>query len=100
MSDKEEEKPQEPARRVVNIWVKPKAGIECDALWKKMTTDIKSQPDYKLKWDDNVKFEGGKVYASFTIAEEADFHEEVMDEIEMMEDDVDGQDIVFQTVME
>ena len=97
--DNKEEKPQE-SRRVVNIWVKPKAGIECEALWKKMTSDIKSQPDYKLKWDDNVKFEGGKIYASFTIAEEADFHEEVMDEIEMMEDDVDGQDIVFQTVME
>ena len=88
------------SRRVVNILVKPKAGVECDALWKKMTAEIKSQPEYKLKWDENVKFESGKIYASFTINEEADFHEEVMDYIEMMEDEVDGQDIVFQTVME
>ena len=98
MSDKEEE--EQPSRRLVNIWVKPKAGVDAAALFKKITETVVSQPEYKIKWDESVKYENDKIYAGFTIAEEADFFEEVMDQIEMMYDEVDGQDIVFQTVME
>ena len=88
------------SRRVVNILVKPKAGIDPPTLFKTIKDTVVSQPEYKLLWDENVKYEGGTIYASFTINEDADLHEEVMDYIEMMEDEVDGQDIVFQTVME
>lgn len=97
MSDNEEEKV---LRRLVNIWVQPKEGVDATALHKKITETVVSQPDYKMTWDPKFKIENGRIYSSFTINEEADFHEEVMDAIEMMYDEVDGQDIVFQTVME
>ena len=87
-------------RRMVAIAVTPKAGIDPQAMYEKIKTEITSQPQYKLKWDDDCKVEGGKIYASFTIALEADFDEEVMEWIEMMEDDVQNQEVTFQSAME
>jgi hypothetical protein len=97
MSDKEEEVPQ---RRMANIWIQPKAGVDAEALFKKITTTVVSQPEYKIQWDESVKYENGRIYAAFTINEEADIYDEVMDQIEMMYDEVEGQDIIFQVVME
>ena len=94
MSDTEEEKP---SRRVVNIWVKPKDGLDPAALHKKITETVLPPT---MKWEEGVKVEDGKIYSSFTINEEIDFFEEVMDAIEMMYDEVEGQDIIFQSVME
>jgi len=95
----EEEKPQE-ERRMVAFAVKPCDGVDPEALYKKFKETITSQPEYKLKWDDACKVEDGKIYASFTIALEADFDEEVMDVIEMMEDEVASQEVTFQSAME
>ena len=72
----------------------------CLALHQKITETVTSQPDYKLKWDDKCKVEGGNVHASFTIALEADFDEEVMEVLEMMEGEVAGSEITFQSAME
>ena len=44
--------------------------------------------------------DGGNIHASFTIALEADFDEEVMEVLEMMEGEVAGQEITFQSAME
>jgi archaellin len=87
-------------RRLVAIIVTPVAGVDPVALYAKITSTILSQPEYKLKWDETCKVESGKIYASFTIGEEADFHEEVMDHIEMMDEEVAKQSITFQGVME
>ena len=67
---------------------------------QKITETITSQPDYKLQWDDKCKVDGGNIHASFTIALEADFDEEVMEVLEMMEGEVAGQEITFQSAME
>lgn len=67
---------------------------------QKITETIVSQPEYKLKWDDKCKIEDGKIHTSFTIALAADFDEEVMEVLEMMEDEVAGQEITFQSAME
>mmetsp|Transcript_5762 Transcript_5762/g.8179 ORF Transcript_5762/g.8179 Transcript_5762/m.8179 type:complete len:97 (+) Transcript_5762:159-449(+) len=96
MSD---EKPQE-ERRMVNITVKAASGVDPEGLFKKITTEIVSQPEYKLKWDDTHKVEGDTIHMSFTIGLEADFDEEVMEVIEMMEDEVANQQIIFQTALE
>jgi hypothetical protein len=94
-----EEAESEP-RRLVAIAVKPCDGVDPEALYKKITTEITSQPEYKLKWDDKCKVENGKIYASFTIHLDADFDEEVMEMIEMMEEDVASQEITFMNAME
>ena len=85
---------------MVAFTVTPKPGVDPVALYKKFKETITSQPEYKLKWDDECKVEDGKIYASFTIALEADFDEEVMEYIEMMEDEVASQEITFQTALE
>ena len=87
-------------RRMVNIGVTPADGVDGETLYNKIKEEIKSQPEYKLKWDDKCKVENGKIYASFTIALEADFDEEVMEMIEMMENDVKSQEVIFQTALE
>ena len=87
-------------RRLVAIAVKPCPGVDPETLYKKITTEITSRPEYKLKWDDKCKVEGGKIYASFTIHLDADFDEEVMEMIEMMEDEVAGQEVTFMNAME
>jgi hypothetical protein len=99
MPEGEEEAPKE-ERRMVAIIVKPVAGVDPQALYAKMKETITSQPEYKLKWDEKCKVEDGKIYTSFTIALEADFDEEVMEHIEMMEDEVESQEITFQSAME
>lgn len=53
-----------------------------------------------MKWDDKCKVEGGNIHTSFTIALEADFDEEVMEVLEMMEGEVAGSEITFQSAME
>eukprot|EP00579_Thalassiosira_antarctica_P001849 CAMPEP_0201871022 /NCGR_PEP_ID=MMETSP0902-20130614/4012_1 /ASSEMBLY_ACC=CAM_ASM_000551 /TAXON_ID=420261 /ORGANISM="Thalassiosira antarctica, Strain CCMP982" /LENGTH=100 /DNA_ID=CAMNT_0048396857 /DNA_START=40 /DNA_END=342 /DNA_ORIENTATION=+ len=91
--------PQE--RRMANIWIKPVDGVDAEALFAKIKADIvTSDPEYNLQWDEKYKIENGKIYATFTIALDADFDEEVMEVIECMEDEVAGQGIVFQTAME
>eukprot|EP00567_Pseudictyota_dubia_P001556 CAMPEP_0197465360 /NCGR_PEP_ID=MMETSP1175-20131217/64499_1 /TAXON_ID=1003142 /ORGANISM="Triceratium dubium, Strain CCMP147" /LENGTH=94 /DNA_ID=CAMNT_0043001371 /DNA_START=112 /DNA_END=396 /DNA_ORIENTATION=- len=87
-------------RRIVNFIVTPCAGVDPEGLYKKITEEIKSQPEYGLKWDEKCKVDGGKIYASFTISGDADFDEEVMEVIEMMEDEVEKQEVTFQSVME
>lgn len=80
--------------------VKPKAGVDAVALYDKIKSEVTSQEEYKIKWDDACKVENGKIYTSFTIALEADFDEEVMEVIECMEDDVEDQQITYQAAME
>jgi Glutathione S-transferase, C-terminal domain len=87
-------------RRMVAMAIQPVAGVDPQALYTKIKTEIVSQPDYALKWDDACKIENGKIYASFTIAVEADYDEEVCDMIEMMEDQVAGQEVTFMNVFE
>ena len=100
MADDDKKEETAPLRRLVNIYVKPKEGVDAKTLHEKIVKEVVSQPQYKMKWDPTVKIEGGKIYSSFTINEEADFFEEVMDPIECYWDEVEGHDIVFQTVME
>ena len=87
-------------RRIVAIMVKPVSGVDPEALYKEIKTTVVSQPEYKIKWDDACKVDGGKIYASFTIALDADFHEEVMEVIEYMEDKVADQQVTYQAAME
>ena len=87
-------------RRMVNIGITPADGVDPQTLYNKIKEEIKSQPEFKLKWDDNCKVENGKIYASFTISLDADFDEEVMEMIEMMEEEVKGQEVIFQTALE
>jgi len=75
------------SRRLVNIWVQPKAGVDAKGLQKKIVETVVSQPEYNIKWDESAEFKNNKIYLSFTINEEADFFEEVMDMIEMMYDE-------------
>mmetsp|Transcript_38996 Transcript_38996/g.58587 ORF Transcript_38996/g.58587 Transcript_38996/m.58587 type:complete len:95 (+) Transcript_38996:126-410(+) len=90
----------EQERRLVSIMVKPKAGVDAVALYDKIKSEVTSQEEYKIKWDDACKVENGKIYTSFTIALEADFDEEVMEVIECMEDEVEDQQITYQAAME
>jgi hypothetical protein len=100
MAEEGEEAPQQ-ERRMANIWIKPVAGVDAEALFTKIKeTVVVSDPEYNLQWDKEYKINDGKIYATFTIALEADFDEEVMEVIECMEDEVAGQGIVFQTAME
>eukprot|EP00522_Entomoneis_paludosa_P013316 CAMPEP_0172456852 /NCGR_PEP_ID=MMETSP1065-20121228/18142_1 /TAXON_ID=265537 /ORGANISM="Amphiprora paludosa, Strain CCMP125" /LENGTH=764 /DNA_ID=CAMNT_0013210141 /DNA_START=63 /DNA_END=2357 /DNA_ORIENTATION=- len=87
-------------RRIVAIMVKPVDGVDPQGLYKKIKETVVSQPEYKIKWDDECKVDGGKIYASFTIALEADFDEEVMEVIEYMEDEVADQQVTYQAAME
>ena len=87
-------------RRVVNIQVKPCEGVDPEALYKEIKETVTSQPEYKLKWEENCKVENGEIITSFTIALEADFDEEVMEVIEMMEDKVANQQVTFQMALE
>jgi len=95
----EEGEPQE--RRMVSIFIKPCGGVDPVGLYSKIKETIVSTPEYRLKWDDDCKVcDGNKIETSFTIALEADFDEEVMEWIEMMEDEVENQGVIFQTAME
>jgi hypothetical protein len=85
---------------MVAISITPCAGVDPLALYEKIKSEITSQPEYKLKWDDECKVEDGKIRTSFSIGLEADFDEEVMEVLEMMEGEVANQSIVFQTAME
>lgn len=85
---------------MVAIAVRPCPGVDAAELYAKIKSEITSQPEYKLKWDDECKVEGGRIRTSFTIALEADFDEEVMEVLEMMEGEVAGQKIIFQSAME
>mmetsp|Transcript_856 Transcript_856/g.1062 ORF Transcript_856/g.1062 Transcript_856/m.1062 type:complete len:100 (+) Transcript_856:61-360(+) len=98
MSEKAEESTEE--RRMVAIAVRPCEGVDAVALYAKIKAEITSQPEYKLKWDDECKIEDGRISVSFSISSEADFDEEVMEVLEMMEDEVARQEIIFQCVME
>ncbi|KAK1733549.1 hypothetical protein QTG54_015722 [Skeletonema marinoi] len=98
MSEKAEESTEE--RRMVAIAVRPCEGFDAVALYAKIKAEITSQPEYKLKWDDECKIEDGRIRVSFSISSEADFDEEVMEVLEMMEDEVARQEIIFQCVME
>ena len=99
MSEGEEEK-QEQERRMVAIVIKPCDGVDPQALYKKIVETITAEPDSKLKWDETCKVEDGKIYASFTIGLEADFDEEVMEMIEMMEGEVATSEVTFMSAME
>jgi len=85
---------------MVAIAIRPCAGVDPAALYAKIKTEITSQPEYKLKWDDECKIEDGRIRTSFSIALGADFDEEVMDVLEMMEDEVASQEVIFQSAME
>lgn len=85
---------------MVAIAIRPVAGVDPAALYAKIKSEITSQPEYKLKWDDECQIENGRIRTSFSIGLEADFDEEVMEVIEMMEDEVAGQEIIFQSAME
>merc|ERR1711957_317761 len=100
-SDEGETSAPEQERRMASIWVKPVAGGNPAALLPKIKEAVgeTSDPDYNLRWDDNVKVENGNLYVTFTIALAADFDDEVMYLIECM-DEVTGQGVVFQTAME
>lgn len=89
-------------RRVVVIGIQPCPGIDPHTLYEKIKAQIVSQPEYNLKWDDHCKLIGttNKIQATFTIALQADFDEEVMDVLEMMEDDIQSSEITFQSAME
>mmetsp|Transcript_39591 Transcript_39591/g.95206 ORF Transcript_39591/g.95206 Transcript_39591/m.95206 type:complete len:99 (-) Transcript_39591:190-486(-) len=98
MSDQEESKEE---RRMVAIAIRPCAGVDAHALYEKIKKDITSQPEYKLKWDDECKVsDDGRIRTSFSIGLEADFDEEVMEVLEMMEGEIEGQEIIFQSAME
>lgn len=99
MSEEKTEELKE-ERRMVAISITPCAGVDPLALYAKIKSEITSQPEYKLKWDDECKVEDGKIRTSFSIGLEADFDEEVMEVLEMMEGEVANQSIVFQTAME
>lgn len=87
-------------RRMVAIVVKPCAGVDPQTLYTKIKSEITSQPEYKLKWDDECKIENGKIYTTFTIALEADFDEEVMEMLECMEGEVESQEVTFMNAFE
>lgn len=91
---------QQSERRVVHIKVTPEAGVDPEALYTKIKETITSQPEYKLVWDDKCKIEDGSIVTSFSIGLEADFDEEVMEVLEMMEGEVANQLVTFQTVLE
>jgi hypothetical protein len=100
MSEEAEVKAPEEERRLVAIVVKPKAGVEPLALYEKIRTTILSTEEFKLKWEETCKINHGNIFASFTIELAADFHEEVIDEVEMLEDEVASIEITFQAAME
>eukprot|EP00566_Odontella_aurita_P030983 CAMPEP_0113536964 /NCGR_PEP_ID=MMETSP0015_2-20120614/6562_1 /TAXON_ID=2838 /ORGANISM="Odontella" /LENGTH=63 /DNA_ID=CAMNT_0000436405 /DNA_START=100 /DNA_END=291 /DNA_ORIENTATION=+ /assembly_acc=CAM_ASM_000160 len=55
-------------RRVVNIVVKPCAGVDPETLYKKIKETVTGEEESKLKWDESCKVTDGKIYTSFTIA--------------------------------
>lgn len=93
----EEAQPQE--RRMVAFAVKPCDGVDPETLYQKIKDTVTVEDSYNLKWDEKCKVENGKIYASFTIALEADF-DEVMEAIEYMEDEVASQEVTFMSAME
>ena len=80
--------------------IRPVEGVDPQGLYTKIKTEIVSQPEYKLKYDDACKVENGKIYFSFTIAVEADYDEEVMEYLECMEGEVASQEVTFMNVFE
>ena len=99
MSEEKSEELKE-ERRMVAIAIRPCPGVDPLALYEKIKSEVVSQPEYKLKWDDECKVESGRIRTSFSIGLEADFDEEVMDVLEMMEGEVASQEIIFQSAME
>jgi len=92
-------------RRIVAIGVKPCDGVDPLALYAKIKEATAPSGDEaasasNVKWDEECKVENGKIYASFTIDLAADFDEEVMEVIEMMEDEVASSEVTFQNAME
>ena len=85
---------------MVAIAIRPCDGVDPLALYAKIKSEITSSPEYKLVWDDDCKFEDGRLRTSFSIALDADFDEEVMEVLEMMEGEVASQEIIFQSAME
>jgi hypothetical protein len=95
-----EKGPQED-RRIVVIGIKPCAGVDPQELYEKIKETVTSQPEYKLKWDETCNvYPDGKIQATFTIHIDADFDEEVMDVLEMMEGEVAKTEITYQSAME
>ena len=99
MSEEKSEELKE-ERRMVAIAIRPCPGVDAAALYAKIKAEITSKPEYKLKWDDECKIDGGRIRTSFSIGLEADFDEEVMEVLEMMEGEVASQEIIFQSAME
>merc|ERR1719253_1457919 len=60
MSEPKEEELKE-ERRLVAISIRPCSGVDAAALYAKIKNDIISQPEYKLKWDDECVIEGGMI---------------------------------------
>lgn len=85
---------------MVAIGVKPCDGVDPEGLYKKIKETVTGEAESKVVWDENCKVENGKIYASFTINLAADFDEEVMEIIEMMEDEVASSEVTFQNAME
>ena len=99
MSEQKSEELKE-ERRMVAIAIRPCPGVDAAALYTKIKAEITSQPEYKLKWDEECKIEDGRIRTSFSIGLDADFDEEVMEVLEMMEGEVASQEIIFQSAME
>lgn len=87
-------------RRIVATVTKPKDGVDAQALYAKIKETVTAEPESKLKWDETCKIEDGKIYASFTIGLAADFDEEVIEIIQMMEDEVASCEVTFMSAME
>ena len=99
MADENQETSKE-ERRMVAISITPRPNVDPATLYNKIKSEITSQPEYKLKWDDECKIENGAIRTSFSISVDADFDEEVMEVLEMMEDEVANQSIIFQSALE
>ena len=50
MSEEGENTPKQ-EMRMANIWVQAAAGVDAEALFKKIKEIETSQPDYNLAWD-------------------------------------------------
>lgn len=85
---------------MVVIYINAKPGVDPQALYVKIKEEIKGEPESKLEWDEKCKVDGSRISTQFKIAVAADFDEEVMDIIEMMEDEVASSGITFQTALE
>ena len=91
---------------MVAISVTPCSGVDPITLYQKIKDETmqfasENGSTSNLSWDKEAKIDGNKIYASFTINLEADFDEEVMEIIEMMEEEfVENSQVTFQSAME